>query len=230
MITKLPAWVMLGGMLLSFIAGYVNAIGFISVQHQAITHLTGVISQLAIHLAVNDLPQGWHLLCVLGSFFMGCIISGALIQQSTLKLGRRYGVALLIEALLLFAAIPLLQDNNPLGDYLASLAFGVQNAMASTYSGALLRTTHLTGFVTDFGIALGHLVRGLPIDRLRFGLYGLITLSFLSGGIVGARLFLLWSFSALYGPALLLFVLGLIYLGFAHYMRASGKWPAPDAA
>ena len=46
MVTKLPFWVLLGGVGLSFIAGYINAIGFL--HNHAVTHMTGLVSQVTI--------------------------------------------------------------------------------------------------------------------------------------------------------------------------------------
>ncbi|MCX6050544.1 MAG: YoaK family protein [Chloroflexi bacterium] len=215
MITRLPVWVIFGGILLSFIAGYINAIGIL--HNHAVSHMTGLSSQLAIGIAQGDLVRAIHLALVLISFFVGCVISGFLIQQSTLKLGRRYGVALIFESLCLFGAVSLLNRGRDSGYYLAAMACGLQNAMASTYSGAIIRTTHLTGFINDFGIAIGHLLRGLPIDRLRFGLYGAVFIGFLSGGITGILIFQQLGFDAIYFPATLLLVLGVVYFSYTHY-------------
>jgi uncharacterized membrane protein YoaK (UPF0700 family) len=43
--------------------------------------------------------------------------------------------------------------------YMLSIACGMQNAMTTRYSGAVVRTTHLTGMVTDVGLLLGHMAR-----------------------------------------------------------------------
>ena len=51
---------------------------------------------------------------IIGSFIAGTVLSGFLIQDSTLQLGRRYGVALLLESLLLCVAVPLLKRNHHL--------------------------------------------------------------------------------------------------------------------
>lgn len=217
MVTKLPVWVIFGGILLSFIAGYINAIGIL--HNHAVSHMTGLTSQLAIGIAQGDLGRALHLGLTIFSFFIGCTLSGFLIQQSTLKLGRRYGVALIIESMCLFMAVALLNRGIESGYYLAAMACGLQNALASTYSSAIIRTTHLTGFLSDFGIAIGHLLRGLPIDRLRFLLYGVIFLGFLSGGIIGILIFQHLGFDAIYFPATLLFVLGVSYFSFMHYNR-----------
>src|SRR4051812_18431929 len=126
MISKLPRWVWIGGSVLAFIAGMINAVGYLGFQHQAVTHLTGTTTLLGIAVADGDAMRALRLLAVGLSFLAGSILSGFLIKDSTLSLGRRYGVALLIESGLLFSAIPLLHRNNPLGDWLASAACGLQ--------------------------------------------------------------------------------------------------------
>ena len=155
MISKLPRWVWIGAWALAFVAGMVNVVGLLGFEHQAITHLTGTTSLLAASLANLDIWKALHFAAVIGSFVGGCVISGFLIQDSALRLGRRYGVALLMESILLCIAVPFLKRDSAFGVYLASCACGLQNAMVSTYSGSILRTTHLSGMFTDIGIFLG---------------------------------------------------------------------------
>jgi uncharacterized membrane protein YoaK (UPF0700 family) len=40
-----------------------------------------------------------------------------------------------------------------------AMACGMQNAMTTRYSGAVVRTTHLTGMFTDMGLLIGHMLR-----------------------------------------------------------------------
>ncbi len=68
--------------------------------------------------------------------------------------------------------------------------------MASTFSGAVVRTTHLSGMFTDLGIFLGHWLRGLPVDVPRLRLCWLIIYGFLCGGIAGAVAFHHLNYSA----------------------------------
>ncbi|MEA3188880.1 MAG: hypothetical protein QOD99_2710 [Chthoniobacter sp.] len=189
MISKLSRWVWAGAWALAFVAGIVNVVGLLGFEHQAVTHLTGTTSMLAAALAALDGSAALHFAAIIGSFVAGTVLSGFVIQDSTLQLGRRYGVALLLESLLLCAAVPLLDRNNSFGIYSASCACGLQNAMVSTYSGAVVRTTHLSGMFTDLGIFLGHAIRGLPVDWLRLRLCVLIIYAFLCGGIAGAVAF-----------------------------------------
>lgn len=201
MISKLPRWIWAGGWALAFIAGMINVVGLLGFEHQAVTHLTGTTSMLGAALAALDWKAALHFAAVIGSFMLGTVISGFVIKDSTLQLGRRYGVALLLESLLLFLAVPLLHRNLDLGIYCASCACGLQNAMVSTYSGAVVRTTHLSGMFTDLGIFLGHTLRGLPVDNRRLRLCFLIISGFLCGGVGGAFAFRQLSYSALLLPA-----------------------------
>lgn len=203
MISKLPRWIWTGAWALAFVAGIVNVVGLLGFEHQAVTHLTGTTSMLAAAMAAFDGTATLHFAAIIGSFIAGTVLSGFLIQDSTLQLGRRYGVALLLESILLCVAVPLLRCNSVFGMYAASCACGLQNAMVSTYSGAVVRTTHLSGMFTDLGIFLGHSLRGLPVDTRRLRLCFLVITGFLCGGIAGAVAFHRLSYSALFIPAAL---------------------------
>jgi uncharacterized membrane protein YoaK (UPF0700 family) len=216
---KIHKWVLAGAIFLSFSAGYINAIG---VSHLTpITHVTGSVSQVAINLESGQIGHALHFAALIFTFFVGCVVSGFMVQDSVLKLGRRYGVVFLLEAISLFAAVPFLNRHYQAGYYITAFAFGLQNAMTTTYSGALVRTTHLTGLVNDFGIAVGHLLRGLPIDWRRFKLYGFILSGFLCGGVVGMMLFTRYGFYAYYLPALLMAIQAFAYTLLLQYIRIS---------
>lgn len=211
LIAKLPSWVWTGTWLLAFIAGIVNVVGLLGFQHQAITHLTGNTSLLAEALASRDLRASLHLAALIGAFLVGTVISGFIVQDSTLQLGRRYGVALLLESVLLFAAVPLLEHQSVYGMYAAACACGLQNAMVSTYSGAVVRTTHVSGMFTDLGIFLGHALRGLAVDMRRVRLCFLVISGFLCGGLAGASAFHAFGYRALLFPAILTAVVAIAY-------------------
>ncbi|MDB6124325.1 MAG: hypothetical protein JWQ71_3318 [Pedosphaera sp.] len=202
--------------MLAFTAGMINAVGFLGFQHQGITHLTGTTTLLGIAVAKQDVTSSFHLLAIIVAFLAGATLSGFIIKDSVLKLGRRYGIALLIESGLLLLAVPLLVRQNVLGDYLASCACGLQNAMVSTYSGAVIRTTHVSGIFTDLGIFFGHLLRRLPVDWRRFRLWMAVVGSFLGGGMAGALIFQRFSYRTLYFPAMLTGLTGLAYAWYRH--------------
>jgi uncharacterized membrane protein YoaK (UPF0700 family) len=219
MISKLPRWVWTGAWALAFIAGTVNVVGFLGFEHQAITHLTGTTSMLGAAIASASGTAVLHFAALIASFVVGCSVSGFIIQDSTLQLGRRYGVALLLVSLLLFAAIPLLEHKNAYGMYAAACACGIQNAMVSTFSGAVVRTTHLSGMFTDLGIFLGHYLRRLPVDAPRLRLSVTVISGFLCGGIAGAFAFRFLSYFALVLPATLTASVSLAYAVY-HFRKA----------
>lgn len=217
MFTRLPKWVLAGGALLAFIAGIINATGFLGVQHNGITHLTGTTTLLGIAVVEGDRAHMLHFAAMIGAFLAGCVASGMIIQDSTLRLGRRYGVVLALEALLLVLAVPLLGAGHASGDYLASAACGLQNAMVSTYSGAVLRTTHVSGTLTDLGIFLGHWLRGLAVDARRVRLLSALVIAFFAGAVAGTWLFQTLAYAALYVPAAATGTIGITYALYSHW-------------
>lgn len=206
-----PAWIYLGGLLLTIIAGAVNAVGFLGYHQQFLSHMTGTVSVLGVELAQARYDVALHALAILLAFFAGCIACGMIVRQSQLRLGRRYGVALSLESAALFLAFVFLRRGAYAGDYFAALACGLQNAMVTTYSGASMRTTHVTGMVTDLGLALGHLARGEKIDWFIFRMYGVLLLGFFAGGVVGALGFGRYGYGTLLIPATLSGAAGLGY-------------------
>ncbi|CAF1188152.1 unnamed protein product [Rotaria sp. Silwood1] len=91
-------------------------------------------------------------------------------------------------------SIPLL-----LSTYLVSLACGLQNGMCTTFSGAVIRTTHMTGVLTDIGLVLG---QALFCSRTRKHLWKLKVLiplygAFCLGGVSGWFAYKLLLFKAI---------------------------------
>ena len=209
---QLPRWVWVGAVTLAGIAGMVNVVGYLGFEHLAVSHLTGTTSLLGAALADGDWRSVRHLWAIVLAFCLGATVSGLIIQDRSLRLGRRYGVALAIEALLLAASVPLFLRQQLNGALLAAMACGLQNAMVTTYSGAIVRTTHLSGMFTDLGIGLGHLLRGRPLPTRRLMLSGLIISGFLGGGIVGTWLFRALGYHALLVPSALTGLTGIGYV------------------
>ena len=213
----LPRWVWVGAGLLACTSGMVNVVGYLGFEHQAITHLTGTTTLLGSAVAQGDTRTALHLGGVALAFLLGAATSGMIIQDSTLKLGRRYGVTMLLVALLLLLAIPLFQRQQIAGALLAAAACGMQNAMATTYSGAAIRTSHLSGMFTDLGIGIGHALRGLPLQKRRLLLSTLVISTFCIGAVLGALLFARMHYMALAVPASVVGLAGLGYIGYRQW-------------
>lgn len=225
-----PLWILLGGAALAAVAGSVNAVGFLGLHHQALSHLSGTATSLGVEIAHAEWRLAGHALLVLVFFFLGCVLSGVIIRQSTLRAGRRYGVALTVEAGLLFGAAYFFRHGSLAGAYLATMACGLQNAMATTYSGAVVRTTHVTGIITDLGIAMGLAARRERVDWRRMRLYGFLLAGFFVGGIFGALGFARWSHDVLLFPAVITAVTGVTHTCLQHARRRHRHTPAPARA
>ena len=218
MIARLPRWVLAGGVGLAFIAGMINAMGYLGFRHQAVTHMTGTTSLLGIVAVQGDVRDIVYFGTMLLAFAGGCALSGFIVGDSALQLGRRYGVALAVESALLFLAVPLLHQQNEIGLWLAASASGLQNAMAATYSGGVVRTSHVSGIVTDLGMFLGHWMRGDKPDGRRVRLYCALFIGFLGGGVASALAFPYWQERTLLAPAVLTGCVGIAYAVYRHWL------------
>lgn len=221
MLTKpVPLWIQFGGFTLALMGGCINAVGLLCAHAHAVSHLSGTITSLGIELGEQNHALARHAALIIVFFFLGCVLSSMIIRQSTLKAGRRYGATLIAEALVLILATYLLQHDSEAGLYAAAMACGLQNAMATSYSGAVIRTTHMTGIVTDLGIAIGLTARGLKADWRRMRLYLVLLAGFLSGGALGAIGYHNFASETLLVPATVAGVVGIGYTVWKHF------WPS----
>jgi uncharacterized membrane protein YoaK (UPF0700 family) len=211
-ISKLPKWVWFGAWALAFIAGIINVIGLLGFEHQSVSHLTGTTSMLAASFGALDVAKILHYGLVLGGFILGTVLSGFIIEDTALKLGRPYGLALCLESILLLCSTLLLKGGSEAGLYFASCACGLQNAMVTTFSGTVVRTTHVSGMWTDLGIFLGHFLRGRRPDALRMKMSFLIISGFFCGGVASAVAFARIGYFTLLFPAILTGLASITYI------------------
>lgn len=191
------------GFALAFVAGAINAGGFLAVQ-QYTSHMTGIVSAMADNIALGAYGLVWSGLGGVLSFLLGAACSTVMINYSRRRqLHSEYALPLLLEAALLlcfgFLGASLAQITGlfvPLTVMLLCFIMGLQNALITKLSRAEIRTTHITGIITDIGIELGKLfywnrTRGPDIarvmaDRQRLQVLSLLALYFFLGGVIGA--------------------------------------------
>eukprot|EP00386_Alphamonas_edax_P001869 GDKI01005658.1.p1 GENE.GDKI01005658.1~~GDKI01005658.1.p1 ORF type:complete len:219 (-),score=44.72 GDKI01005658.1:159-815(-) len=164
--------------------------------------------------------------CMTAAYMFGSLLSGVILADALkFRLGKRYGYVLILESGLLVVSVLLyrfqLTDSHmALCQLVACVACGLQNAMASQFSGLVLRTTHCTGLVTDIGQTIGTTIRNKdsPIGffKTTWRLIVLCSLyfGFVFGCFLGGLGFLVWKESVLLFPALFIGVLGLLYVLF----------------
>lgn len=198
-------------------AGFVNAV-LLSFFQVPVSHMSGAVSHLGVAIGSQPLRQALGALTIIAAFFMGSVVSGVLVGRDTAVPARRYGVVLVIQSIALGAAGSCLYARYSAGVPLAAFACGVQNAMSSSYYGLAIRTTHVTGMVTDLGVIVGHWLRHRRFSRWKSIVLSTMTGAFLVGGVLGAASIMWLDFRVLYVPAA-----GTFAAGIGYYVRAARK-------
>ena len=208
---QLPNWIQSSAFLLALNAGMLNVMGLITVLHQSISHMTGNVSLFAMALWSWNLDTLLYLGLITLCFVIGSFYSGLILGNGPVRLGKSYGVPLTLVSLFIFLCWVFLPYFPRYALLWASTAMGVQNAMVSHYRGTIIRTTHLSGVLTDLGLAFGYLARGLKVDPRRLILHFLILFGFLLGGILAAILYHYLHIHAFLIPALLTGLMSILY-------------------
>lgn len=208
-------WVFVGGATLAAIAGYVNVVmlGFFAVP---VSHMSGPVSRLSRDVTMIDTQDMIVTAGILAGFLAGAMLSGMLIGAATLRAGRRYGAVLMLQGAILACATWLALADMPLAVPLAALACGLQNAMASSYRGLVLRTTHVTGIVTDIGVLIGQRLRRRRIRIWKLWLLLTLLGSFFLGGVAATLMLQAFGMQALGAASLACLGIGGSYVLIQH--------------
>ena len=177
-----------GSVVFAFNAGFINGITYQSLgRGKFVSHITGVTTTAGVDAASHNYTDMGINLTIVVSFCLGAGISGGLLSPSSLfTLGQEYGPLLIIGGLLFFISSMLLffLPSSHSGYYFAAMACGIQNTL-TTYPGHIMRTTHMTGTITDIGIVLGkYLVKGDVLELWKLKILIPLFISFLLGGFV----------------------------------------------
>ncbi len=214
MINRLPRWIWIGGFLLSACAGLTNTLAVMGFSHKAISYVTGMVSSTAISLAHLHWTQVVASGSIVLAFFFGSVISGFIVKNESLCTSRSYGIALILESIFLMLACWGLSHEWWLGEWMAAIACGLQNALVATYSGSIIRTTHLTGITSDLGASLGNLLAGKPTNKKKIAIQSILFLGFSIGSLLGVSLYQYWGVTAILLPACIVLLCGLTYTVF----------------
>lgn len=191
-------------------AGFVNSGGFVMIGSFT-SHVTGSVGRFANDLANGHWGASMSALTLVLMFFAGAVAASLALELGTVRVAHRYCFVLGVEAglLLFFVFIAgLSRTTHPrLLDAQAALlcaAMGMQNSLVTRLSGAIVRTTHLTGVVTDLAIEVARWYRWYQVlllsraaqsqpprekpDAAKALLLVAITASFVVGAALGAVL------------------------------------------
>lgn len=215
------------GFVLAFVAGAINAGGFLAVQ-QYTSHMTGIVSAMADNTVLGAYDLLLRGASALLSFIAGAACSAVMVNYSRRRrLHSAFALPLLFEASLLLCFGFLGARLAAVDGLIVSLTvmllcfiMGLQNALITKVSKAEIRTTHITGIVTDIGIELGKLFYWngatpskqprVIANRPRLTLLIVLALSFFVGGVAGAYGFKLVGYIATVPLSLVLGVLAVV--------------------
>ena len=228
---------LLGG-LLAFNAGAINAGGFLVVGMYT-SHMTGFASMLADNLILGNVGLLLGALGTLLAFIAGAATTAVQVNWARQHhLRSEYALPLLLEAglLLVFGLLGATLNRQtpfavPLTVLVLAYTMGLQNAVVSKISASQIRTTHMTGVITDLGIELGKIFywnrNQTPADfqvranRIKLRLYSMLLATFMAGGLVGAAGFKYLGFIWVLPMATILLLLSLppLYADLKRYLR-----------
>ena len=175
--------------MLSFFGGFINTVSVVKYSY-TISHFTGNTSKIAINIANGNIAEVLKLIFIMVSFMIGATISGYMVDGREFNLKRRYGysfVALGIGLLILYS----IARNTWVFFYYLPFMMGVQNGLFISYKGVVVRTSHVSGSVTDAGVYLGHCLRGKKEEHWKGLFCFYMVLAFLIGGFFGVELYVI---------------------------------------
>jgi uncharacterized membrane protein YoaK (UPF0700 family) len=147
---------------LSWVGGYVNVVLLLSCGSFA-SHMTGNSTRLGELFVMGNWTLAAQFGLLILCFWFGAVAS-AFMTEWAQRTGVRskYVLPMAVEGALLCVLATLVYRHAHGGQAdmllihamanLAAFAMGLQNATITEISGAVIRTTHLTGVVTDFGL------------------------------------------------------------------------------
>lgn len=206
-------------LMLAAVAGALNSVGYFAIATYT-SHMTGIVSAIADHIVDNRWGTVRLGLAAVTSFTGGAALCAVIFNWGRRRhRDARYANVLVLEAVLILligALAERLTWEHRVWVYLPvlCLTMGMQNAIITKLSGSQIRTTHVTGMITDIGIELGKLgyrnrKQGEPpvtADRAKLLSLAMLVLAFFAGSVFGASGYLTFGFEVLIAPAVALLV------------------------
>ncbi|HEV3450994.1 MAG TPA: DUF1275 family protein [Acidimicrobiia bacterium] len=199
--------------LLAGIAGFVDAVGFLTLFGLFTAHLSGNTARLGVELGRGDAAAALAYAVPI-AVFIGAVFVGAATTAAARSRGRTALAPLLAAEAVLVAVFmvlgTLLRDAGDLTPRSAAYyalaativtAMGLQTASLRHVCGIAVQTTFITGMVVSFAEELVAAVRGDDADASRrAGVHGLLLGAYLGGAVAGSALDTAWSLWALTVP------------------------------
>lgn len=190
---------------LSAVAGYVDAIGFISLGGFFVSFMSGNTTRVGVGLAEGGATAG--IAASLIFLFVLGVVVGALVGRWS-KANRRPMVLVFVCALLVLASLSATLGATRLAVVGMVLAMGAENAVFAEDGEVRVGVTYMTGTLVKLGKRITAALFGG--DRLGWAPYLLLWLGLLAGGALGATAYNQVGLHALWGAAIASAALALV--------------------
>lgn len=168
---------------LAFLAGYVDALGFLTTSGFFVSFMSGNSTRLAVGIASDRSDATAAAILIL--CFVAGVGGGAIVGAIA---GRWQSSAILILVAMLLAVAALMVGQSALGAAgLLALAMGAENTVLEREGEAPLGLTYMTGSLVRIGFGLAGLITGRRYPG--WGSYALLWLGLVVGAVTGAWLF-----------------------------------------
>ncbi|MDO5041219.1 MAG: YoaK family protein [Peptoniphilus sp.] len=165
--------------ILTFLAGAINVY---TIKKFGVTtsHHTGNASNIAIKFCEGNFAV--HRLAMLVvCFFAGSSISGFLFHKKNMQDKIPYVISLIFMGSMLMMLEILNCGSGTV--YFLAFFIGLQNGMHIKYKGITVRTSHITGYLTDGGFSFGTFLKGDTKALGKTVFFSISILVFIMGGI-----------------------------------------------
>jgi uncharacterized membrane protein YoaK (UPF0700 family) len=185
---------------LACVAGFLDVVGYLTLAHLFTAHMTGNTSKLGVALGHGKLDAALPLAIALPLVAAGVALGTLLVDA------RRASTPLLVEAALVTAFMAVGGAAGRHGDTVSSpypfyvletcatVALGLQTAALTDIGGTTIRTSYVSGVLTNLTQSAVRRLRGND-DRKPLALLGTILLAYLvgaTGGAVSLRALSFW--------------------------------------
>ena len=221
-LTKYNPWNLAIWFLMAFQAGTINTGAYIGC-HRFASHVTGFATLVGTEFASKNFTAAMSMATVPMFFLLGTMISAYFVDRRVAahKTPQYTFLMSTITVLMFLAAAggnfglfgpfstPVQDPPNLAILSILCLTCGIQNASITSASGAVVRTTHLTGITTDLGIGLMRILsKGQSSDILKHEKRGTIMrigiiFAFILGSIISSFVFNSNGFTGYYIPAII---------------------------
>jgi uncharacterized membrane protein YoaK (UPF0700 family) len=190
---------------LSALAGFVDAIGFMTLGGFFVSFMSGNLTRFGVGAALGRWDQAGVAAGLIGLFVVG-VVAGALVARRVGE-DRRSAVLAVEAALLLLAAGLCAAGRTAAGMAAVVLAMGVENAVFQRQGDVGVGLTYMTGTLVRMGQRIATALCGGP--RWDWVPFLLLWAGLAAGGALGAVSFVRWGVLSLWAAAAVVVVLTL---------------------